>query len=102
MPNFLISLLLTTLVSFLAPVLLIGLILVSLAGISYIPGFAVAGQTGVSQIEGFLAVFGSGCPVQGIFTIGFTCAVVGALFDLYNFYRYQSLRGGLKSLGEES
>jgi len=39
----------------------------------------------------FLAVFGTGSPLEGVLVIGMTCSIVGALFDTYAFYRYQSL-----------
>ena len=91
--NFLCSLLLTTLVSFAAPIILVGTMLATLSVASYIPGLTFLGQTGATQILEFLAVFGSSYPVQGILTIGFACGLVGGLFDMYNFYCYQNLRG---------
>ncbi|MBW4576519.1 MAG: hypothetical protein KME08_14685 [Aphanothece sp. CMT-3BRIN-NPC111] len=92
-PSFLRSLFLTTILSFAAPILLVGggLAVVSLVG--YIPGLAAMGQAGVAQILQFLATFGTGCPLQGILVIGWTCSFVGGLFDTYAFYRYQSLSG---------
>lgn len=86
------SLLLSTLVSFAIPVILVGGILGSLYTVSYIPGLSLMSQTGTSQIGKFLSVFGSGCPVQGMLTIGCTFAVVGSLFDLFNFSLYQGVR----------
>ncbi|MGK7874116.1 MAG: hypothetical protein AB4426_12620 [Xenococcaceae cyanobacterium] len=93
MSNLLRSLLLTTLLSFSAPIILVGGMLAALSVVSCVPGFALLGQTGANQMLEFLAIFGSGYPVQGILTIGFTSGIVGGLFDLFNFYRYQSLRG---------
>lgn len=86
------SLLLTTLLSFVTPIILVGGILLALSIVTYVPGFGLFGQICEIQILEFLAVFGTGCPVQGILTIGFTCGIVGGLFDLFNFYRYQTLR----------
>jgi len=90
-PNFLRSLVLTILLSFVAPIVLITVFLASLSAIGYVPGLESIGQTGTTQLLQFLAVFGSGCPLQGVIVIGFTCSLVGALFDTYSFYRYQNL-----------
>lgn len=91
LPNFLRSLALTILLSFVAPIVLITVLIATSSGISYIPGLETIGQTGTTQLLSFLAVFGSGCPLQGVMVIGLTCSLVGALFDTYAFYRYQSL-----------
>ncbi|GAC1459093.1 MAG: hypothetical protein NVSMB70_03950 [Chamaesiphon sp.] len=66
--------------------------LASVCLVGYIPGLEAIAQTSSTQILQFLATFGSGCPVQGVLVIGFTCSFVGALFDTYAFYRYQTLR----------
>ena len=92
LPNLLRSLLLTTVMSFLLPIILVGGVLVALSGVSYVPGLDIIGQTIANQILQFLIIFGNGYPLQGMLTIGFTCALVGCLFDVYNFYRYQNLR----------
>ena len=93
LPNFLRSLLLTSLLSFAAPILLVGGVLAALSIVSYVPGFTLVSQTGATQVLRFLATFGSGCPIQGMLTIGLTCSFAGSLFDVFNFYRYQNLRG---------
>ena len=92
MPNFLRSLLLTIILSFVAPMLLVGVALVSLSLIGYIPGLETMGEVIADQILQFLATFGSGNAFQGLAVIGLTCSLVGALFDTYAFYRYQILR----------
>jgi nitrate/nitrite transporter NarK len=43
------------------------------------------------QILHFLATFGTGSCLNGLLTIGLTCGFVGALFDIYVYYRYQIL-----------
>ncbi len=91
LPNYLRSVVLTILLCFLAPIAVVIALFAALGVMSYIPGFESAGQTATTQVLQFLATFGSGCPFQGIMTIGSTCSVVGALFDTYAFYRYQSL-----------
>ncbi|MBD2183723.1 hypothetical protein H6S82_07985 [Planktothrix sp. FACHB-1355] len=93
MPNFFRSLLLTSFLSFVAPILLVGGTLAGLSLIGYIPVLGIIGQSGAESIWKFLVVFGNGCPIEGLLTIGLTCAFVGAMFDTYAFYRYQTLRG---------
>jgi len=92
LPNLLRSLLLTSIFSFLAPVLLVGTILASLALLGYVPGLEVFGKAGLEQVAQFLKVFGSTSALRGLVTIGIVCSVVGILFDAYTFYRYQNLR----------
>ena len=93
LPNFLRSLLLTMIFSFITPTLIIGggLTLVFLLG--YVPGLQEVGEAIAIAMTQFLATFGSGSAFHGLVVIGFTCSVVGALFDTYAFYRYQNLRG---------
>lgn len=87
------SLLLTTVFSFAAPILLIGGIGACLYTIGYLPGMAAISQAGAEQIWSFLATFGSGQPIQGLVAIGLTCSLVGALFDAYVFYWEQIMHG---------
>jgi hypothetical protein len=87
------SLFFTTLLSFVAPVFLVGAILTGLWAIGYLPGLTLIGQSGLSHILEFLTIFGSGYPLQGMLTIAATFALVGNLFDLFNFYVYQGTRG---------
>ncbi len=91
LPNYLRSLALTVFLCFVAPFAVVAVLLSCLIGIGYVPGFESVGQAGTIQLLQFLAVFGSGCPFQGIMVFGFTCGLVGALFDTYSFYRYQML-----------
>ncbi|WP_250126097.1 hypothetical protein [Chroococcidiopsis sp. CCMEE 29] len=93
LPNFLRSLLLTIIFSFVAPMLLVGGGLVGVFVLSYIPGWQTTGQAIVAQLVQFLATFGNGNPFRGLVVISMTCSLVGALFDTYAFYRYQNLRG---------
>lgn len=92
-PNLLRSILLTIALSFVAPVLLFGALLVSLSLIGHIPLLEAIASSMTKQILHFLATFGSYNPFRGLIVIGITCSLVGALFDIYTFYRYQSLRG---------
>jgi hypothetical protein len=85
------SLLLTTFLSFTMPILLVGGILMVALAVSYIPGLTGFGQIGANQILGFLTIFGSGYPIQGMLIVGLSWGMVGCLFELYNFYLYQDL-----------
>ncbi|MDJ0843203.1 MAG: hypothetical protein AB4044_10090 [Crocosphaera sp.] len=93
MSNLFRSLLLSILLSFVTPVLFLGGVLGTLLTVSYIPGIALLGQLGQELILSFLSTFGEGYPLQGMLTIGVTCAMVGGLFDVFNFYLYQDVRG---------
>lgn len=90
--NFLVSLILAALMSFIAPIILVGGILGILLVASYLPGLFALGNSGAIHILEFLAIFGNGKPLQGIITLGLTVSIVGVLLDIFNFYRYQSLR----------
>jgi hypothetical protein len=91
--SFLRSVVLTVFMSFIAPILLIITIFTSLLLVSYVPGMTAITLKGSEQIKEFLAVFGNGCPFEGLLVISSTFTVVGVLFDAYAFYRYQTLRG---------
>ncbi|MBE9229173.1 hypothetical protein IQ264_27600 [Phormidium sp. LEGE 05292] len=86
-------LLLTTALSFVAPVILIGAIIVGLCVVGFVPGFEILCQSGIEGLAKFLEIFGGGSPMEGVLAIGFTFALVGAIFDTYASYRYQTLRG---------
>lgn len=92
MSNLFRSLLLSVLLSFVTPVLLLTGVLGTLLAASYVPGIALLGKLGESQILSFLSIFGDGYPIQGVFIIGLTCGMVGGLFDVFNFYLYQDIR----------
>jgi len=87
------SLVLTTAFTFSAPIALTGLLLGLLLLMGYIPGCYWVATNCSEQITGFLAVFGSGYPVEGIIVISLAFAFVGGLFDIFNFYRYQTMSG---------
>ncbi|MEA5624408.1 hypothetical protein [Nostoc sp. UHCC 0251] len=90
--NFLRSLLLTIIFSFVAPMLLVGGGLFLLPLIGYFPGLQELTEAIATEVMHFLATFGSGTPLRGLFVISLTCSFVGALFDVYVYYRYQILR----------
>lgn len=86
-PDFLRSILLTMVLSFLTPILLISLGLISSTMIACLPYLESIGQFSCRQILQFLATFGSGHPLQGGMIIAITCSLVGALFDTYASYQ---------------
>ncbi|AFZ60265.1 hypothetical protein H6G54_08175 [Anabaena cylindrica FACHB-243] len=90
--NFLRSLVLTTLFSFIAPIFFVGGTLVFLCLSGYIPGLQAITENIPTQILHFLATFGTGSPLNGLFVISLTCGFVGGLFDIYAYYRCQILR----------
>ncbi|MBW4688943.1 MAG: hypothetical protein KME40_28595 [Komarekiella atlantica HA4396-MV6] len=90
--NFLRSLLLTIIFSFVAPMFLIGAVLLFLSLMGYFPGLEELTEAIATQILHFLATFGSGTSLRGLFVISLTCSFVGALFDMYAYYRCQILR----------
>ncbi|BAY14407.1 hypothetical protein NIES2109_42550 [Nostoc sp. HK-01] len=90
--NFLRSLLVTVVFSFVAPIFLVGGILLLLSVLGYMPGLQTVTETSATGILHFLAIFGSGTPLRGMLIIGLTWSFVGALFDTYAYYRCQILR----------
>jgi uncharacterized membrane protein len=94
LPAFIRSLLLTSALSFAAPIALVGIVLVSLYMVGQVPLMDGFSQAGSERILKFLTVFGNGDAVEGALTIGLTCGLVGALFDTYAFYRHHPLKRG--------
>jgi hypothetical protein len=92
MTNFLRSLLLSIIFSFIFPLFLFGGVLLVVSLVGYIPGLQGITEIINNLIMEFLAIFGSGAPLGGLFVICLTCSFVGALFDTYAYYRCQILR----------
>ncbi|WP_375472257.1 hypothetical protein [uncultured Nostoc sp.] len=90
--NFLRSLVLTIIFSFVVPLFFIGGGFLLLSLIGYFPGLQELTEAIATEIMHFLATFGSGTPLRGLFVISLTCSFVGALFDMFVYYRYQILR----------
>lgn len=83
-PRVWISLLLTAFFSFLTPVVLLSGLWFGLYGLGQIiPPLAAFTDPALAQLQGFLAVFGSGDSWQGILVLGAVGATVGILFDTY-------------------
>jgi hypothetical protein len=90
--SFLRSLLITSILSFLAPLLLIGSIAIALIALNQIPQLGKFSQVGFEQLSHFLLIFGSGSSLYGVLTLCVVSSLVSILFDAYTFYRYQGLR----------
>ncbi|MDZ8109974.1 MAG: hypothetical protein RM338_30875 [Nostoc sp. DedQUE12a] len=90
--NFLRSLVLTMVFSFVAPIFLVGAGLLFLFLIGHFPCLQELTEAIATDIVHFLATFGSGTPLRGLFVISLTCSFVGTLFDIYVCYRCQILR----------
>lgn len=86
------SLFLTSLVSFLTPLLLVGSAIAGLMLVGLIPGLDEFSQWSSGVVLMFLQTFGSGKAIEGSFVIGGACGVVGGLFDTYIFYHHSSFR----------
>jgi hypothetical protein len=84
--SFLRSLVLTTVLSFSAPILLFTAVLGSIWLFACIPGFNAIGQAASHALMQLPIAFGDGCAVSGAITIGLVCAFVGGLFDTYAFF----------------
>jgi hypothetical protein len=92
MTNFFRSLLLTALFSFIAPIFLVGGMLLCFLLLANIPPLQDLIEPIPNQILHFLATFGSGSSLHGLFVISLTWSFVGSLFDVYAYYRCQILR----------
>ncbi len=86
------SLVLTGFLAFLAPILLIGGLMLGAQAVALVPGLQSLGQAGSRPIIEFLEIFGNGSAYQGLMLIGAVCGTVGMLFDVYNVYRHHNLR----------
>ncbi|MDJ0898471.1 MAG: hypothetical protein QNJ55_06645 [Xenococcus sp. MO_188.B8] len=91
-PSLMRSLFLTATISFVLPVTIILFLLGCSFLMSFLPSLMVLGDSVKNALLEFLVVFGNGKPIMGIITLGLTSTMAGILFDIFNFYRYQSLR----------
>lgn len=87
------SLLLTSMVAFITPIIFVGGLLMVLSLLSYIPIVGMIGVIGIDHLCKFLTIFGDGSTIEGMLVICTSFGIVGALFDACNFYRYQVLNG---------
>lgn len=92
LPHLLRSLLITSILSFLMPVLFLSGLLGCSAVLGYVPHMSEIGHTSLVQMTHFLEIFGSGSVWRGLTIIGLAGSLVGILFDTYIFYRCQNWR----------
>jgi len=90
--SYLRSLVLTSIFSFIAPLLLVGSAIAGLLLLALVPWLESLSRMGLEQVKVFLQTFGNGNALEGSLVIGCACALVGALFDTYIFYRHRSFR----------
>ncbi|MFB2647061.1 hypothetical protein ACE09Y_12445 [Raphidiopsis sp. BLCC-F218] len=100
--NFLRSVLLAIVLSFIAPILFVGLLFSCLCLFGLIPVLHGMTQEIPNDILIFLATFGTGSPLHGLLIIGLTFGFVGGLFDIYAYYRHQVLSLNSEGLIESS
>ena len=80
------SLVVTVVMSSLAPVIVCGVILAIYSVLWLCPGMATAApQNGLKE---FLQVFGNGSAWEGIMIIACAFGFVGAMFETFNFFYY--------------
>lgn len=84
------SLLVTAIISFLLPLIILGGLFLLLAGAQQITLLSSVSQASILQLSAFLKVLGSGSPWQGVLVVGLASSLVGVLFDSFTLYRYQS------------
>ena len=90
-PDLLFSILLSATISFIFPMVLIGILLGCSLILSILPyGISLLGDQAAAMVVEVLTIFGNGKPFAGVITLGITSCIVGILFDLFNFYRYRS------------
>lgn len=90
LPYLLRSLLLTSIFSFLVPVLFLSFLLGGSVVLDHL--LAASDNSSLEQITHFLEIFGSGSAWRGLTVIGLVGSLVGILFDTYIFYRSQNWR----------
>lgn len=87
------SLVLTAILTFLAPLLVLGTLLLPLLLLEQLHGLEAMSRYGITQIFYFLQTFGSGNTLHGALIIGAVCSLVGMMFDSYALYRHEKLKG---------
>lgn len=91
-PLFLRSLLVTSFLSFLLPLAIVGAILMGFSLVGSLPDGSGLGRAGIAGTIDFLKTFGNGNPLEGLLTLGVTCSLVGSLFDAFASHRDRHFR----------
>lgn len=97
--SFITSLLLTTLVSFAAPIIIIIVLFAFLTVASHVSFMGIYADECYRQLWSFLMMFGEGSGTNGILTISVVAGIAGLLFESLNFYRFQILFNHRESHG---
>ncbi|HEY9737413.1 MAG TPA: hypothetical protein V6D06_14065 [Trichocoleus sp.] len=79
----------TALVSFLLPLIMIGMVGLGLSGLKITALTADFSQQGWQHLLQFLSILGNGNPWHGVLTVGLTSSVVGVLFDTFASSRFE-------------
>ncbi|MFP4133657.1 MAG: hypothetical protein ACLFQP_05935 [Halothece sp.] len=96
------SFVVTFVISFTFPVMLVlGLLTIAL-GVSYFPGLESIGEVGVNQLLSFLRIFGAGSIWRGLMVIGLTLALVAGWFDIYSLYRMHQFKDMESKISQNS
>lgn len=90
--NLLSSFVVTVVISFALPVMLVLGLLTTALGISYFPGLESVGEVTLNQLLAFLSIFGAGSVGRGVIVIGLTLALVAGWFDIYTLYRFYQFK----------
>lgn len=85
------SLGLTALVSFLLPLIMIGIVGLGLSGLQIVTLTTDFSQQGWQHLLQFLSILGNGNPWHGVLTVGLASSVVGVLFDTFASSRFEGL-----------
>ena len=85
------SLVLTSLVGFMIPIVLAIVLLGSLSIVAHLDTLAIWADVAFGYICNFLAIFGEGSPLDGVIMIAIVSSIAGLLFEFFNFYRHHLL-----------
>ncbi|MBV5261618.1 hypothetical protein FLX56_24710 [Synechococcus moorigangaii CMS01] len=88
-PRFFPSLLITVTMSFLAPLVVCGLLVTLCAAVGVMTGATV--DLLIEAFANVLKVFGNGRTWEGVLVIAIACGFVGGMFETFNFYYYQNM-----------
>ena len=85
------SLILTLVICFLLPAVVLGLALGALT-LGILSPLSAISEIAKDRLIDFLTTFGAGNMGQGFMTICLTMSIVGGLFEMFNFYKYIYLK----------
>jgi hypothetical protein len=89
--HYLRSLVVTAIVSFALPLMLLGSLFLLLTGCKILMPEISLFQDIMHQLQLFLTILGNGDSWQGALLMGMVSCLVGMLFDTYAYYRFQGV-----------